>query len=227
MGLNNPLIGGIVAHANLHFNESFQNTFCNNPMDYISLDRIEESDGFTAELSAELIKYHHSSKGDFRSQSLLNRGSQSSGNIFLLNEPFVVPLRQCIENKISQYRGKFAQSSEGFLVKWPKRYSLFGWLVSIKGGGNLDSHNHKEGWLSGSFYLSVPARESSSSVEGGIGFSVAGPRYPELRASPPEKIIPVVERDICIFPSSLFHETVPTASSDERVSFAFDVIPTN
>ena len=226
-GLNNPLIGGVVAHANLYFNECINNTFCNDSMGYISLDRIEESDGFTSELAAELIRYHHGSKGDFRSQSLLNNGSQSSGNIFLLDEPFVAPLKRCIETKIAQYRAKFSNSREGFLAAWPDRYSLFGWLVSIKEGGNLDSHNHKEGWLSGSFYLSVPARESDRSIAGGIGFSIAGPRYPHLRSAPPEKIIAVNERDICMFPSSLFHRTVPTYSSGERVSFAFDVIPTN
>ena len=31
-------------------------------------------------------------------------------------------------------------------------------------------------------------------------------------------------RDICIFPSSLFHHTIPFESSEERICFVFDLV---
>ena len=31
-------------------------------------------------------------------------------------------------------------------------------------------------------------------------------------------------RDICIFPSSLFHHTIPFKSTEERICFVFDLI---
>ena len=34
------------------------------------------------------------------------------------------------------------------------------------------------------------------------------------------------KRDLCLFPSSLFHYTIPFEPEEERISFAFDVMPT-
>ena len=31
-------------------------------------------------------------------------------------------------------------------------------------------------------------------------------------------------RDLCIFPSSLFHHTIPFESTEERICFVFDLI---
>ena len=41
----------------------------------------------------------------------------------------------------------------------------------MRAGGNLDSHNHKEGWLSGSFYLKLPESRMGQNDEGKIAFS--------------------------------------------------------
>ena len=224
-GVVNPLVGGIVAHAEMVFEQRFDNNFCNDALNHIHLGRLEVADGFTDDMAEQLIKYHHSSKNDYRSQPLLHNGSQSSGNLFLLKDPFISSLRECIEIRIGQYRSLFKDSSEGFLKNWPAKYDLFGWLVSIKEGGNLDAHNHKEGWLSGSFYLNLPKTGTESSDEGNIAFGYAGPRYPAIEPAPIKKIIDVKTRDICMFPSSLFHETIPFSAPTERVSFAFDVIP--
>ena len=224
-GYCNPLIGGIVTHAQEFYETEFENIFCDNPIGYVQLGRVEERDGFTESLRNQLIAYHNRGRNDYRGQNLLHNGSQSSGNIFLLNEPFVANLRKCIETKIDQYRQFYRESRAGFLTKWPKEYELYGWIVSIKDGGNLDAHNHKEGWLSGSFYLSIPERNSIKSQESSIAFTHSGPRYPAIKKTFEKKVVTVKERDICCFPSSLFHETIPFKSSKERISFAFDVIP--
>ena len=34
----------------------------------------------------------------------------------------------------------------------------------------------------------------------------------------------IEKRDICIFPSSLFHHTIPFESSEERICFVFDLV---
>ena len=132
-----------------------------------------------------------------------------------------------IERQIEQYRLKFQDGNQGFLTRWPNRYELFGWLVSIKSGGNLDAHNHKEGWLSGSFYLSLPERSGEQANDGKIAFSYRGPRYPDGNKTFKKKVVDIKKRDIVMFPSSLFHETIPFEGPEERVSFAFDVKPIN
>ena len=226
-GVINPLIGGLVSHAEELYGAQIDNIFCNNSMDHIYVGCVGEEDGFSDKLANKLIKYHHSNKNDYRSQSLLHQGTQSSGNLFLLEEPFVKSLRLSIERQVEQYRLKFQDGNQGFLTRWPDRYELFGWMVSIKSGGNLDAHNHKEGWLSGSFYLSLPERSGEQANDGKIAFSCRGPRYPDGNKTFKKKVVDIKKRDICMFPSSLFHETIPFEGPEERVSFAFDVKPIN
>jgi hypothetical protein len=60
------------------------------------------------------------------------------------------------ETEVEKYREKFKKSAEGLIKKMPTEYSLYGWLISMKSGGNLRPHIHTEGWLSGSIYINVP-----------------------------------------------------------------------
>ena len=224
-GITNPLVGGLVGHVRELYKREVDNSFCNDALDYIYVGNISENDGFTASLAEDLMAYHREAKSDYRSQALLHKGEQSSGNLFLLDKPFAQQLKRLVEKEITQYRQKFENHNQGFLAKWPDRYELFGWLVSMRAGGNLDSHNHKEGWLSGSFYLKLPESRMGQNDEGKIAFSYKGPRYPSDGYESRRKIIDIKTRDICMFPSSLFHETLPFQSNEERVSFAFDLKP--
>ena len=40
-----------------------------------------------------------------------------------------------------------------------------------------------------------------------------------------KKIIDVVTGNLCLFPSSLYHYTIPFESEEERIVLAFDVTP--
>lgn len=224
-GVTNPLIGGLVAHVQELYKREVNNSFCNNALEYLHVGQITEHDGFSDSLAEDLLNYHRQARHDYRSQSLLHNGEQSSGNLFVLNQPFARELKRCIVSQIENYRIRFKGKNEGFLRRWPDRYELFGWLVSMRQGGNLDSHNHKEGWLSGSFYLKVPETQNGKTDEGKIAFSYKGPRYPSDGHKSRRRVVDIKTRDICMFPSSLFHETLPFHSNEERVSFAFDVLP--
>ena len=61
--------------------------------------------------------------------------------------------------------------------------------------------------------------------EGDIIFGLHGANYPDDNFEYPEKIIQLIEGDICLFPSSIFHRTLPFESDDERITLAFDIKP--
>ena len=82
---------------------------------------------------------------------------------------------------------------------------------------------HKEGWLSGSLYLKLKKFEGSS--EGNIIFDLDGGDYPTDGQDFPSKELNIEEGDIVLFPSSIFHKTVPFNISERRVTLAFDVKP--
>ena len=121
------------------------------------------------------------------------------------------------------YRNSYKNSDSDFIKLWPKNFLIFGWLISLKKGGNLDPHMHKEGWLSSSIYLKLPNKNND---EGNIKFSLNGAGYETDGVDNyPEKIIDLSLGDMVMFPSSIFHSTIPFSSDENRITLAFDTIP--
>ncbi len=222
-GKINPLMASLGSHASIRYGLPDKNPFCSSPMNFIEKMNISKKDGFDQILIDKIINYHKGNENDFKSQPLLNKGEQSSGNLFLIKLDFIQNLKEIILKKVTQYRKKFKDCDQGFIKNWPENFTIYGWLVAIKTGGHLAAHIHKEGWLSGSLYFNLPKKANTS--EGNIAFSVDGANYPTDGKEFPKKIIEIEKGDIVMFPSSVFHNTIPFSSDEERVSFAFDIIP--
>ena len=89
-------------------------------------------------------------------------------------------------------------------------------------GGFLKPHNHPSGWLSGVLYIKIPEKRNE---EANIEFGLHGKDLPILNQEYPKMIYPVLEGDLIMFPSSLFHRTLPFQNGDERICVAFDLMP--
>ncbi len=220
-----PLISSIIAHANIRYSSNYENYFCENSFDYIEHRNIISKTGFDNNLINDLINFHKKNNKNYKSQALLKNGQQSTGNIFDLDFPFIKKTKNIIMSEIEFYKNNNKNSNCGFIKKWPDNYKLHGWFISMQKEGHLNAHIHKEGWLSGSIYLKIPmVREKN---EGNIIFGLHGADYPNENNEYPEKIIELSEGDICLFPSSIFHRTLPFHSDEERITLAFDIKPIN
>ena len=142
---------------------------------------------------------------------------------------YLFPLSNCISIKkikniihleIDRYRSFYKNSSEGFITKWPEKYSLYGWIISMNNGGELSSHMHDNGWLSGSIYINIPQKIKSDS--GNLVVRIDDEKYP-IMGNNQSKSIDIVTGSMCLFPSSLLHHTIPFESEEKRVVLAFDV----
>ena len=71
--------------------------------------------------------------------------------------------------------------------------------------------------------MSLPSNRHGD--EGNIRFSTDGMDYPKDGKLFPMKIVDLDLGDIVLFPSSLFHSTIPFNSNQRRITLAFDVIP--
>ena len=160
----------------------------------------------------------------YRAQNLLSHGSQTYGNLFDVEPELTKGIQEIIRAEVDKYRVNFAESREGFIKNWPARYSIRGWLISMKSGGELRSHMHEEGWISGSIYLNVPHKLKSNG--GNLVVCIEDEKFMEEGRKNPKNIIDVVTGNLVLFPASLLHYTIPFDSKDERTVLAFDVIPT-
>ena len=148
-------------------------------------------------------------------------GNQTSGNIFDIKNADTIEIQNIIRSEVEKYRENFKESEEGLIKKMPIEYSLHGWFISMKNGGNLKPHIHSEGWLSGSIYINVPPKLNADSgnlvVSLGEENDASGSRINE------RKIIDVVNGSMVLFPASLMHHTIPFQSEEDRIVLAFDV----
>ncbi len=92
------------------------------------------------------------------------------------------------------------------------------WAVRLRQQGHHAAHTHSRGWLSSAFYVAVPP--IAPAPAGWIEFGAPPPEL-GLPLEPFARVEPKPGR-LVLFPSTLWHGTVPFASG-ERLTIAFDV----
>ena len=218
-----PLAATLSSHASIRYNQDDNFSFCNEPFEFVEKSNLFSDKNFDNKLIADFFDCLNNLKISKKQQSLLVKGYQSSGNLFIIDQPPIQKLKNIIIAKIEDYKKEYNDGKATFLTQWPKNYTLYGWIIVIESGGNLSGHMHKEGWLSGSLYLERP--EKIEEHDGDIIFSLHGSNYPLDKKEYPSKIINIEKGDMVLFPSSLFHATIPFNSNKKRITLAFDIIP--
>tara|TARA_Y100001960_G_C14522055_1_gene751827 strand:- start:102 stop:932 length:831 start_codon:yes stop_codon:yes gene_type:complete len=198
--------------------------FCKKPLEFIYTSnisaKIKEPNSFITNLIEDLRNIKTTWEPPNQSA---NGGFQTVGNLFRYSNRNIATLKEIILNEIDAYYAKFGNAHCSFIEKWPSEKKLKGWHIILKEQGYHNLHIHQEGWLSGVIYLKVVP--SLDKDEGAITFNLAPSNklYPDF-----PKIIHNPEAgDILLFPSSLYHGTIPFSTETERIVVSFDLMPEN
>jgi tetratricopeptide (TPR) repeat protein len=218
-GKINAVIGSICSRAEVKYGVKKENPFCNDPLNYVLKTNLTEKYDFKNVIINCVNKILKDDIISNREQRLITNGYQTAGNLFANIDLDTNEVQKIIHAEIENYRLHFKDSKEGFLKKWPTNYSLYGWLINMKKGGKLSAHMHDLGWLSGSIYINVPQKLEADS--GNLVVCIADEN--DLVNKKNEKSIDVVTGNLCLFPSSLLHYTIPFESEESRIVLAFDV----
>ncbi len=113
-----------------------------------------------------------------------------------------------------------------YLAHRPRRWRLTVWGVILRAQGHQVAHTHPGGWVSGVYYAKLPTVVDAGRDHpaGWIEFG----RPPEAfsgEATPEVRLLQPQEGLLLLFPSYVYHRTVPYESQEERVSIAFDALP--
>ena len=218
----NLRIAALAAYVSTKENIKNIYPFCKKPLDYFFSINLKDEFKFSDQFSNRLLKISEKLVSNWQLKTIVKNGHQSTGN--LLDNPVleVAELKKKIEKQISIYRENYKNSDDYYISRWPTKSRLNGWYIKLKKQGQLKSHMHEEGWLSGVFYLKIPKPLKIN--EGSINLSLQGLDYPYDKSLPNFYYAPK-PFDLILYPSSLFHYTVPFTSNDERHSIAFDVTP--
>ncbi len=220
-----PFLATLSAHHAANFGEADAYDFCRAPLDFVHHARLAGLAEPGSALVAELLRDVEHAEIAERKQGRLHHGIQSAGNLFRRPEASFGRLAQLIEGAIADYRTRLADADCEYARAFPPQ-TMFSssWYVKMRRGGHLTSHIHETGWLSGVVYLAMPPR-APGSEDGCIEFSTDGDGYPKRHDDFPRRVVAPQVGDIVLFPSSLFHRTLPFAADEDRVCVAFDVAP--
>ena len=220
-----PFLATLSTHhaANFHVEDHYN--FCKNPMDFVYHNRIEALAAMDSPLLQELLRDIENAAIAERKQGRLHNGIQSAGNLFKRAEASFRQLAALVQQEIEAYRQRFAGAECELMRAFPDTAEFSSsWYVKMRQGGHLTSHIHETGWLSGSVYLSLP-KDRGTGNDGSIEFSTHGDNYPQQHTDFPVRTIAPAVGDIVLFPSSLFHRTLPFSGNEERICVAFDLKP--
>ena len=221
----NTRVAAINAFASHQLNRSDPHPFCPTPLKFVRvcepLDGVDDADGFLRDLMDDL----QSREAIWEPPGKTTRhGFQTMSNLFKKPYGRLVELDRIIKDTIENYRFEFSSENCDFIKLFPKTLTLSGWFIRLIKGGHQTEHIHSGAWLSGIFYLQMP--KCTDQEEGSIELGLWGYDYPILNKSYPKNRFYPKNGGIILFPSSLFHRTIPFHSDEERMSIAFDLRPT-
>ena len=134
--------------------------------------------------------------------------------------------RALVEDAVDRYRTAMPQErSHPFLADIPDRVRITAWGVILDEGAYQVPHIHPSAWLSGVYYVELPPTLGADD-EGTAGWIEFGRPYWDfrIRAEPETRLIEPEEGLMLLFPSYMFHRTLPFSGLGERISIAFDVL---
>ena len=217
-----PMIGSFVSRSTLRYGIKRPNLYCSDPLNYVLKTDLNCQYDFEELFVKTTRTIINESRVPIKRQTLLTNGYQTAGNLFDFAHDLTNDIQKTIRQEIKKYQHKFQDSKEGLITNWPNDYTLYGWLVIMKSGGQLQPHMHEQGWISGSVYVNVPTKPKAGS--GNLVVCIEANQIMGETINQGESI-DVVTGSLCLFPASLLHYTIPFDSEEERIVLAFDVVP--
>jgi len=150
-----------------------------------------------------------------------------TGDILVNPGPAVAALGLLIREAVSDYAKDLRCDADhpvaaGKLDRW----RLQSWAVVMDTKGHQLPHIHPAAWLSGVYYVKVPVPETppKDAHAGWIEFG-RPQRNMHTKAEPEVRLYQPKEGLMIVFPSYLYHMTIPIETKEQRISIAFDVVP--
>jgi hypothetical protein len=176
-----------------------------------------------AELGA-LLRQLHTAKAPYAEQSV-RVGTQTDRSVLLRHEPILQRTRAALLDGVRRFVETMPPLDPAHPVLGRARGNLAvsgSWSVRLGAGGHNVVHSHPLGWLSSAFYIAPPSPEEMGPEPAGC-FEL-GSTPPELGLGlPPIRTIAPAVGKMVIFPSFMWHGTVPIQSG-ERLNIAFDIV---
>ncbi len=180
-------------------------------------------EAFLADLAKEL-KAAHVYRQHPTNQSM-RHGSQTMHMLSGSNAAPIKAFFEAVDKPIREHMAKLGEGDDPLRRRNTFDYRMVGaWSVRLTPNGFHRDHFHPDGWLSSAFYVETPdAALDTEEHQGWIRFG-----QPPFFTNPPlpaERHVRPKPGRLVLFPSYMWHGTVPFTTDETRMSVAFDVVP--
>jgi tetratricopeptide (TPR) repeat protein len=191
---------------------------------------LEPPDGFSdmASLNGELNAYLdslHPETREYISQSLRG-GTQTPAQLFGAGHDLVQRLQSRISETVARYiAGLRADDAHPFLSRRGRDFRYSGsWSSRLRDCGFHINHIHPTGWISSCYYVGVPdAVKDETTRQGWLKFGELS--FDVALKNPIRRAVQPVPGRLVLFPSYMWHGTIPFRDAQPRTTIAFDVVP--
>ena len=151
----------------------------------------------------------------------VRHGSQAA-HLLTSGDPVIRAFFQAVDGPIRRHLAALGQGADPVRARNTGGYRFHGaWSVRLRPGGYHTDHIHPEGWLSSACYIALPPTGAGRAAW--IKFGQPGtPTLPPLDA---EHFLEPEPGMLVLFPSYMWHGTVPFTGEAVRLSVAFDLLP--
>ena len=179
----------------------------------------------TADLAelADVLRALHTAQQPYAEQSV-RAGTQTDRSVLLRHEPIFSRVKAALLAIVADHVAGFPPHDPRHpMLSVPRGRLLISgsWSVRLGPGGYNVTHSHPLGWLSSAFYIALPDAATMGPAPAGHFHWGAPPAELGIDLPPRGMIAPQVGK-LVLFPSYVWHGTVPIAAG-ERLNIAFDV----
>lgn len=178
---------------------------------------------FNSEL-ADYLGGQHRLRAQPLDQSLRN-GTQTVRDLCRSQAPVMRAFFGAADDALREYRAALGtDASHPFLSRNAGPHAFAGaWSVQLREDGHHVNHVHPKGWISSVYYVEVPSAVAGHPLKAGW-LKFGEPRRTTPRAGPDRYVEPRAGR-LVLFPSYVWHGTVPLCGAEPRLTIAFDAVP--
>ncbi|WP_333680594.1 tetratricopeptide repeat protein [Dyella sp.] len=180
--------------------------------------------GFLADVKRSLERLHNPQGHPLLFQSL-RHGTETTGDLTRHPDPAIQALFQAFDAPIRAYLAHIGHGADPLRRRNRGTYRYNGgWSVRLRSAGYHTHHVHPRGWISSAFYVDLPdGMADSSTPDGCLAFG-----QPSILTTPAlhaQHVVRPAAGRLVLFPSYVWHGTVPFHGEQTRLTVAFDVVP--
>lgn len=183
-----------------------------------------DTPAFLDALACSLDALHGASRAPLNQS--VRGGVQTAGQLFGRDDAVIQAAEQALRSAADVWVATLHDDPRHpFLSRRQSSVRVVGsWSVKLAASGCHSNHIHPVGWASSAFHVSVPRDDAHCMSK--AGWLQFGAPLEDLGLDlGPRRMIRPIPGHLALFPSYLWHGTVPFDAAEPRLSIAFDMQP--